>query len=153
MVRPSSRPAVACVLALAPLALALGAEHGLGVRPCLLCHLQRLPWLGLAALAGMTWARPSWARWSVPAAWGLVAAGLALSAWHLGVEEGLLPQPSACGGATSGAADVEELLRRLQAAPPPCGQRAWSPVGISWPAMNALALLAAAVVLWRWGRQ
>jgi disulfide bond formation protein DsbB len=150
---PLFHPAVACALALVPLTLALGAQYGLGIRPCFLCHLQRVPWIGLAVLAGATWAHPSWVRWSVPVAWGLLAAGLALSAWHLGVEEGLLPQPSACGGAASGAASVEELLRQLRTAPPPCGQRAWSPIGVPWPVMNALALLAAAAVLLRWGRR
>lgn len=143
------RPAVALAIALVPLALALGAQYGLGIRPCFLCHLQRLPWIGLAILAGAVWARPSWERAAAAGAWILIAAGLGLAGWHLGVEEGWLPQPSACGTATSGAASVEELLRQIQAAPPPCGQRAWSPTGIPWPAMNALALAAAGLLLWR----
>lgn len=147
------RPALGLLLALTPLALALAAQYGLGLRPCFLCHLQRLPWIGLALLAAATWARPTWARWSVPAAWAVIAAGLALAGWHLGVEEGWLPQPSACGGGSSGAGSVEELLRQIQAAPPPCGQRAWSPTGIPWPAMNALALAAAAAALWRGTRR
>jgi len=143
------RPAVALAVALAPLVLALGAQYGLGIRPCFLCHLQRLPWIGLALLAAAVWARPSWERGAAVAAWVLIAAGLGLAGWHLGVEEGWLPQPSACGAVASGAASVEELLRRIQAAPPPCGQRAWSPTGIPWPAMNALALAAAGLLLWR----
>lgn len=143
------RPAVALAVALVPLVLALGAQYGLGIRPCFLCHLQRLPWIGLALLAAAVWARPSWERGAAGAAWVLIAAGLVLAGWHLGVEEGWLPQPSACGAAASGAASVEELLRQIQAAPPPCGQRAWSPTGIPWPAMNALALAAAGLLLWR----
>jgi len=146
------RPALAMGLALAPIVLALAAQYGLGVRPCFLCHLQRLPWLGLAVLAAVTWGRPAWAGWTVPAAWGLLAVGLGLSGWHLGVEEGLLPQPAACGSVSSGAATVEELLRQIAGAPPPCGQRAWSPIGVPWPAMNLVALLAAAMLL-RWGRR
>lgn len=147
------RPALALLLALTPLVLALGAQYGLGLQPCFLCRLQRLPWIGLALLAAVTWARPCLACWSVPAAWALIVAGLGLSGWHLAVEEGWLPQPSACGAATSGASSVEELLRQIQAAPPPCGQRAWSPTKIPWPAMNALALAAAAAALWRGARR
>jgi len=143
------RPAVALAVALAPLVLALGAQYGLGIRPCFLCHLQRLPWIGLTLLAAAVWVCPSWERAAAPAAWVLIAAGLGLAGWHLGVEEGWLPQPSACGVATFGAASVEELLRQIQAAPPPCSQRAWSPTGIPWPAMNALALAAASLLLWR----
>jgi len=143
------RPAVALAVALAPLVLALGAQYGLGIRPCFLCHLQRLPWIGLALLAATVWARPSWERGVVVAAWGLIAVGVGLAGWHFGVEEGWFLQPSACRAAASEAASAEELLRQIQAAPPPCGQQAWSPTGIPWPAMNALALAAAGVLLWR----
>ena len=110
------RPVLALLLALTPLVLALGAQYGLGLQPCFLCHLQRLPWIGPALLAAVTWARSCLACWSVPAACALIVAGLGLSGWHLALEEGWLLQPSACGAATSGALSAEELRCQSQAA-------------------------------------
>ncbi len=133
---------------------ALVIEHVLGVKPCELCLLQRIPYyagvpLGLVA----AWQA---ARQPRGAATALVLAGLALlflvasgmGAYHAGVEWGLWAGPTGCSGAVSRPAAIGDFLRQLETTKVVrCDEVAFRVLGQSlaaWNAVLALGFAAAA---------
>lgn len=146
-VSPRATATILGIAAAVVLALAFALEHLGGMRPCHLCLLERWPWataavllLGAAALG-----RPR-----AGLLLGLLAllTGAGLGLYHLGVEQGVFALPETCAAAGQ-ATSVEELLRQLQNAPPPCDQAA-TLFGVSLAAWNVLASLAGVLVA-AWG--
>jgi disulfide bond formation protein DsbB len=121
-------------------------QYGWGLAPCNLCVWERYPYgvALLAALLGPVLGRPRL---------GLAIAGLALlgnaglSAYHVGVEEGIFALPEGC--IVTGTADSVEALRaQLAQATPRCDQVSAQWLGLSLAAWNAvLALLLSALAL------
>lgn len=135
------------IAAVVVLSLAFALEHPGGMRPCHLCLLERWPWAAAAVLllgaAILRRPRPGLAL-------GLLAllAGTGLGLYHLGVEQGIVALPETCA-AVGQAESVEDLLRQLQDAPPPCDRTA-TLFGVSLAAWNVLASLTGAGVA-AWG--
>ncbi|MGB1548556.1 MAG: disulfide bond formation protein B [Alphaproteobacteria bacterium] len=142
---------------------ALGAAYGFefigGLKPCVLCLYQRVPY-GLTAGLGvgaLLFYRPAAA---VPL--GILFAllflgGAGLSFYHLGVEQGWFTLPPACGGETGRS--LETLRESLATtAPVPCDEVAWSFFGISLAGFNLVlsifltGLALAATASFRKGR-
>jgi disulfide bond formation protein DsbB len=72
----------------------------------------------------------------------VLAAGAAVAAYHVGVEQHWVAAPAACTGIASGAAagSVEELKRRImEQQVVRCDEIAWSLFGISMAGRNFLA--------------
>lgn len=131
----------------AVLAGALAFEHLGGLAPCILCLWQRWPHavvvaLTLVAVIGLR-------RWPKAEGTVLMAAGLTLwvgavlAGYHVGVEQGWWPGPSACGGAGfDPAATAADLRAQLLATPVVrCDEVVWSLFGISMAGYNLLASL------------
>ena len=71
--------------------------------------------------------------------------GAGLAAYHVGVEQGWFAPPGACSADLGAAKTVEELRRRIEAAPlARCTDVAWSLFGISMAGYNLIASLALA---------
>lgn len=141
---------VVAACAAAVLATALYAEWGLGLRPCALCHWQRIPWIaalafGLLALPARP-ARPAFLFGALLA----VAVTGALGLYHLGVEQGAWRSfLSACSAEGTLSRSVDDLFQALgQPAPARCDVAAPWWFGWSMALWNALA--AAAVLLAAW---
>ncbi|ARJ68334.1 disulfide bond formation protein B [Paracoccus contaminans] len=156
--RPVSLPPVGvfrrrlALAAAAGSALLLAGAFGFqaaGYRPCELCLLQR--WTHAAAVAVgaailLTGHRRALAFLGLLAA--LAAAGTAL--YHTGVELQWWAGPTACTGGLGdlGAASTADLLNRIRSAQVVrCDQPAWSFLGLSMAAWNALCS-AGLAVLW-----
>jgi disulfide bond formation protein DsbB len=136
-------PALILAASAAILATALASQFLGGLPPCELCHWQRLPYAVAIALAGAAMLRPSRALVALCAGAFAVGAGLAL--YHVGVERGWFAAPGACSADVGAAQTVEELRRRLEAAPlVRCTDVAWSLFGISMAGYNAIASAALA---------
>ncbi len=134
----------------ATLGAALLFQYAGGYAPCVLCHYQRWPHIAviaLAALAFLVWRRRTNGP---PAAFALgcaaiLLAGLALSLYHVGVEQGVFAGPTSCSNAVAGALSVEELRERLLAVPiVRCDEIVWSFLGLSMAAWNAVICFALA---------
>lgn len=113
-----------------------------GHAPCNLCVLERYPYAAVivAVGAGHALGRP---RIGFLLAAVALAANVALSGYHVAVEEGWLALPESCT-AVGEATTVEELKAQLMAAPPRCDQVALSWFGLSlaaWNGLHALVLL------------
>ncbi|WP_239451480.1 disulfide bond formation protein B [Elioraea rosea] len=142
--------AAGALAAAAALAVALASEHWGGLAPCELCLWQRWPYWAAIAAGVLALVMP---RAAVPLALLVIALFLGnatLAAFHAGVEWGFWPSPlPGCGaGSSGGAATVEELMARLQAAPiVRCDQPAIVVAGLSMAGWNAVFALAVAAFL------
>jgi disulfide bond formation protein DsbB len=140
----------------APLALLLGSgglllgalffQYALGLPPCPLCHWQRWPHIAVVVLAaGALAAGPGALR---PSLLGLIGLALlataAIGIFHAGVEQKWWAGLAVCEGAGDDTAiGIGDLTKNLDRRPAPrCDQIAWSLLGLSMAAWNALVSLA-----------
>ena len=148
-IRPQPSAALLGAGSASMLAAAAVFEHGFGLAPCIMCLWQRWPhWLVVfAAVAALLLGRSAKGAMPHRLALGLMAvallAGAGIAFWHVGVEQGLLPGPAACGGAVTPGLDPAAALDELLETPTvQCDQVAWSVLGLSMAAWNGLISLA-----------
>ena len=137
----------ACVAAMAT---GLIAQYGFGLRPCILCLTQRVPFVLAGCLAALSLWRP---RWMLPllclAALALLING-GIAIYHVGVEHHWWASSCSGGGPTGLVMDLAaEMSKPVEAR---CDEPAWMWHGITMAAMNipfsgGLGLLAA---FWLW---
>lgn len=135
----------------AVIATALYFEHGLGMRPCLLCLYQRWPYYAgvpLAALVAFLAASERAARAGLGLVGLVFLASAGLGAYHAGVEWGFFLGPNGCGGAPAApAAGMDAFLAQLETVRViDCSQPAWIFLGLSMAGWNALVSLAIAAL-------
>lgn len=110
-----------------------------GYAPCELCIYERYPYLAVAVVAALG----AWRRRPRPAlvlAALILAGNVALSGYHVGVEQGWFALPETCA-AVGEALTLEELKAQILAAPPRCDQVTFSLLGLSLAAWNGLLAL------------
>ena len=135
-----SRPhLLAAAFGTAMLAGAFAFQHLGGLRPCDLCILQRWPHLGAAVLGLMAAVSPVRLRSPLGALAGMsLLAGAGIAGFHVGVEAGTFQTSCAVNIPASGTS-VEALLAALPAGPVArCDEVAWSFLGLSMAAWNAI---------------
>nr|WP_314442610.1 disulfide bond formation protein B [uncultured Sphingomonas sp.] len=128
---------------------ALGSEYVGGLNPCEMCMWQRWPHLSAVVLAGLSFVAPRRARLLTLLAALAMALSGAIGVFHAGVEQGWWEGLTTCSTVATGATP-DELLKSIMATPLiRCDQIAWSFLGLSLAAWNALLSLATAgVILW-----
>ena len=126
-----------CVLALAT---ALTAQYGFGLRPCVLCMVQRGPFVLAGALAALS-LRPSCSPATVRLL--LRLAGLVLlvnggiAVYHVGVEQHWWASAVCPASDRRGPVSVADLMAEMnKPAEVHCDQPVWSFHGITMAALN-----------------
>lgn len=122
---------------------ALYFQYGLGLAPCALCYDQRYAHgasLAAAGLALLTNGRP---RLGLISFAGLaLLVGSAIAGYHVGVEQGWWPGPTACSAPDFAKLDIEQLRAALEATPViRCDEITWSLFGLSMAGYNFLLSL------------
>lgn len=153
---PSRRLALAIALASAViLGAAYVSQYGFGLKPCILCLYQRIPYwvniaLGLAAFIA-TYRYPRLTVLLIYAAAASFFANAVIAGFHVGVEQGWWPGLPACGGQIVPMnATLEELRASLARQDiVRCDKAAWTLFGISMAGYNfILSLLLGAGVIY-----
>lgn len=154
----SSRQAALLVLSgcLAALAGALAFQFGLGLRPCILCLYQRVPFV-LGATLSLAAVRPKASPGTRRILLALCALAFlvngGIAGFHVGVERHWWAGTAECVPAEPVPATPAEMMAALSAPPPPrCDQIPWALFGISMAGYNVpyslgLALFAALAAL------
>lgn len=128
--------------AVAPLAVAYGAQHLAGLQPCELCIWQRWGYGIVAALAALSLlAGPApTAQHMLILLGGVAALGVAgVAIFHVGVEQHWWPGFTECASPIQGDMTAEEFEAAILAAPVVrCDEVAWSFAGISMAGYNAI---------------
>lgn len=153
MSRLSPRHALLLIGLVSAVALtgALIAQHFFGLRPCTLCHYQRVPHAALVLVGGLGGVLPLGAttRRRLLAAGCLIAlVGLGLAGWHVGVEQHWWAGTESCRAGATQAASLAELRAQLAAGPPrpACDEITWSLFGVTMAGYNVLVFSALALV-------
>jgi disulfide bond formation protein DsbB len=146
----NNAPSILALLAVFSLVSAYVAQYGFGLAPCKLCLWQRVPFMVVAVLGLVAWLKPAWRGYVL----GLMAlafgAGLAIAAFHVGVEQKWWQMPGECGGVPfktgMSAADFAAVIKAAKVVR--CDQPAFTLFGMSMAGFNVLwsgglALLAA----------
>ncbi len=135
-----SRVVALFVLAVSVLALATAfvAQYGFGLKPCILCVTQRVPFAVAGALAGVALLRSMGEKvrrllMVVAGLAFLINAGIAV--YHVGVEQKWWV--SGCAASADKAVDVNDLTAMMsQPVEARCDEPAWAFHGITMAAMN-----------------
>lgn len=141
-------PGLILLVTVAVLSSAYSAQYIGGLRPCILCLYERIPWFITGALmlviVLMQFSGPM-RRMLMLIAGLVLLAGAGLSGYHVGVEQGYFQPPTTCS-ATTTPANLKELKALLETTlPPRCDEIPWSMFGISLAGYNAIASLAMAI--------
>lgn len=146
---PNTIPGFILLVTVAILSSAYSAQYIGGLRPCILCLYERIPWFVTGGLMLVTilmqFSGPMRRMILLIASFAMLA-GAALGGYHVGVEQGYFQPPTTCS-ATSTPHSLEELRALLETTMPPrCDEISWSMFGISLAGYNAIASFAMAVV-------
>jgi len=145
---PNTIPGFILLVTVAILSSAYSAQYIGGLRPCILCLYERIPWFITGALMLVTilmqFSGP--ARRSILLVAALVMlAGAGLGGYHVGVEQEIFQPPTTCS-ATTTPNSLSELKALLQTTMPPrCDEISWQLFGISLAGFNAIASFAMAL--------
>lgn len=142
-------------VSVAALAVALTAQFGFSLRPCVLCLAQRVPFVVAGLLAAGALLVPE--RWRRPL---LLLAGLAflvnagIAVYHVGVEQKWWAS-AVCPAGDAPGLSVDDLAALMQKpAEVRCDEPAWAWHGVTMAAMNVVfSGLLAVVVLAAAGRR
>lgn len=120
---------------LGSLALALAAQYGLGLKPCILCLIQRIPFAIAAVSALVALWRPRLARPALALAGLVLLINGGIAVYHVGVEQKWWL--SACVPETTGPIALQDLAAQMsKPVEARCDEPAWSWNGITMAAMN-----------------
>jgi len=148
--------AIGLVLAASVVVLgsALLSQYVGGLKPCVLCLYQRVPYVFTIGLSGSALAlvafggghpRPVLTRGVLAVCAAIFLVGAGIAAYHVGVEQGWWVGTEACSGSDLNAMTIDELREHLLAAPiVRCDEVSWSLFGISMAGYNVLTSLALA---------
>ncbi len=141
-------------IAAVALAIASGSERWAGLVPCALCLLERWPYRVAGAIAAVVILVPErfeighWLLWLIAAT---MAASVALSAIHVGVEHGWWPSPlPECAAPSFGGGSIADRLAHMPLRPAkPCDSPTYLIPGlpISMAFMNLMLSLGFGVFL------
>ena len=141
-------PALLLAAAAIVMATVFYFQFGMGLAPCHLCYIERIPYYG--GIAGLVIVLGLHAPTGHATPYGrallalvglgfLIGAGIA--AYHVGVEQKWWPGPDSCTGSVSGGS-LDDAVDRLLAAPlVRCDEIVWSLFGISMAGYNVLVSL------------
>ncbi|WP_041795040.1 disulfide bond formation protein B [Pararhodospirillum photometricum] len=130
------------------------AQVGLGIEPCILCLVQRGPWVAVAVLAALAF-QPTlsdlWRRRLLGAIAVVLGVNMVVAGYHVGVEAHWWAGTAACGAgpkppAATSLSDLRAALAQAKPETPRCDEPGWTLGGISFAGYNfGLCLILAAV--------
>lgn len=118
------------------LIIAYGAEYIFGIKPCILCIYERIPYMVVAVLSI---ASLLFKRNLLPLIIVIFIASSALAFYHVGVERHIFEATYACTNKLQPVTNIEELRKQLEDNPrPSCADPEFSFLSISFAGWNLL---------------
>jgi len=127
------------------------AEYGFGLKPCVLCLYQRVPYglAGVLALAALSFPRGATRANLVAGCAFLFLIGGGIAFYHVGVEQHWWASAAGCGGTLPLDMSASDLRAALMEPPDPaCDAPSWTFLGLSMATWNVPVSLALAGLAW-----
>lgn len=140
-------------ISLGTLGFVLFTQYGLGLRPCVLCVYQRIPYVVIIALGLLAYGLPRKAACFIFLTALTFLTGAGIAGFHIGVEQHWWEGTAHCSGKLPGPnASIEELRAVILNAPiTRCDQVTAQFLGISMAAYNfVFSLMMAAFSFMTW---
>lgn len=141
-------PLFVLAVSVSALAAALIAQYGFGLKPCVLCIVQRVPFAAAAVLAALALAGRAapWRRVLMALAGLAFLVNSGIAVYHVGVERKWWQ--SSCAPAQGGPVAVTDLAAMMsKPVEARCDEPAWAWRGITMAAMNIVFSGGLAVVV------
>ena len=130
------------IISLVSLFSAYFIEYGLGHQPCNLCLIERIPYGLSIILITLNYFFKKDERFIILLLILIFIFSFAISAYHLGIEEGLFEESTVCGlKNTTGIISKEEILKQLQEKTVSCKDVTFRVFGLSLTSINILLSL------------
>ena len=134
------------ILSFFSLIAALYVEYILGIKPCILCNYQRIPY-AIAILISLT-AFFIGNRNILLIILGLTfLAGILLSGYHVSIEKGFIEPIFSCTGENIKALEKDEILKSLDNIQPDCKDIDFSIFGVSLATLNFIISFVLTIVI------
>ena len=139
---PNTIPGFVLMVTVAMLSSAYSAQYVGGLRPCILCLYERIPWFlagGLTLVTVLMRFSGPLRRWILLLTTAALLAGAGLAAYHVGVEQHWWAGPGTCSAPEQMPQSLDELRTMLKApAVVRCDRIPWERFGISLAGYNAI---------------
>ena len=130
------------IISLVSIISAYFIEYVLGYQPCNLCLIERIPYGLSIILITLSYFSKKNEKFIILLLILTFLFSFAISAYHLGIEQGLFEESAVCGlKNTTGIISKEELLKQLQEKPISCKDVTFRIFGLSLTSINILLSL------------
>ena len=131
------------ILSIIAITSALFAEFFYDLEPCKMCLKQRHPYYAIIFLIILFYFfRQAKNIWLFVLCQIALLYGLFYAAWHVGIEQKILPGPASCSGILSQTDSIQNLKQQItNQAIVNCSEITWAVFGLSAATLNALLLL------------
>mgnify|MGYP001381705640 CR=1 FL=1 len=134
--------AVILIISIIVIAIALIAQYLYNILPCKMCLYQRYPYYILIFISLLFFIFPKNKRYYFFLIEILLIIGLAITFWHLGIENNFIKGPGGCSSSLENIQNADELKTLILKSPIiACNEVNWTFLGISMVLYNFLLQL------------
>ena len=130
------------------LSFAFFVEFILGHKPCNLCKIERIPYIGSIILCSLLLIINKWERIILIMILLLFIFGSIISIYHIGIEQGIISEGLLCKlGVNTYIQNPDELLKTLEKTPVSCKDVTFKIFGLSLASINAVLSIAISCII------
>ena len=136
------------ILSFFALSFAYFVEFILGHKPCNLCLIERIPYIGSLILISFLIFINKWEKIILSTVLLLFIFGALISIYHIGIEQGVFSESLLCElGLNSNIQNSDELLKTLEKTPISCKDVTFKIFGLSLATFNAFLSIVISYIL------
>ena len=136
------------ILSALALSFAYFVEFILGHKPCNLCEIERIPYIGTIILASFLIIANKWEKIILILILLLFLSGSLISLYHIGIEQGIFNESILCElGLKNNVQSTDELLKTLEKTPISCKEITFRIFGQSLATFNAFLSIVISFIL------
>ena len=130
------------------LSFAFFVEFILAHKPCNLCKIERIPYIGSIILCSLLLIINKWERIILIMILLLFIFGSIISIYHIGIEQGIISEGLLCKlGVNTYIQNPDELLKTLEKTPVSCKDVTFKIFGLSLASINAVLSIAISCII------
>ena len=136
------------ILSFVALSFAYFVEFILGHKPCNLCKMERIPYIGSLVLISLLIFLNKWEKIIISIVLLFFIFGAITSIYHVGIEQGVFSESLLCKlGISENIQDTDELLKNLKKTPISCRDVTFRIFGLSLATFNAFLSVVISYIL------